>query len=74
MTATAAEPLRAAPSITLTQAGLPAVKKTATAAGTGRWTATFTVAGGGAGAATITVAGRDTAGGVEVGRATVTVG
>jgi spore germination protein YaaH/flagellar hook assembly protein FlgD len=74
VTATAAEPLRAAPSITLTQAGLPAVKKIAAAAGAGRWTATFTVAAGGAGTATITVAGRDAAGRVEVGRATVTVG
>ncbi|MCU0504940.1 MAG: hypothetical protein MUE82_04055, partial [Chloroflexi bacterium] len=73
VTATAAEPLRAAPSVTLTQAGLAPVKKTATAAGTGRWTATFAIASGGPGTATIAVAGRDTAGGVEVSRTSVTV-
>jgi hypothetical protein len=74
VTATAAEPLRSAPSITLTQAGLPPVKRTATSAGTGRWTASFTIASGGAGPATVTVAARDTAGGIEVSRTAVTVG
>lgn len=73
VTAIAAEPLRSAPSITLTQAGLAPVKMTATAAGTARWSATFTIAASGAGVATIAVAARDTAGGVEVSRTSVTV-
>ncbi len=74
VTAFAAEPLKSAPTITLTQAGLAPVKKTATSGGSGKWTASFTIAEGGPGTATIAVSGRDTAGGVEVSRTTVTVG
>jgi hypothetical protein len=74
VTAVASESLRSAPTITLTQAGLPPVKRTGVPAGTGKWRATFTIASGGAGTATVTVSGRDTAGGVEVSRTTVTVG
>jgi spore germination protein YaaH/flagellar hook assembly protein FlgD len=68
VTAIAAEPLKAAPTFTLAQAGLTPVKVTGTAAGSGRWTATFTIRSGGAGTARVTVAARDTAGGLEAGR------
>lgn len=73
VTAMAAEPLKAAPSFTLTQSGLPAVKVAGTAAGSRRWTATFTIRPGGRGPAVVSVAARDTAGGLELSRASVEV-
>jgi len=67
------EPLRAAPTVTFSQAGLAPVRIRATKTGRDTYTATFTVAVG-PGPAAIVVAGRDSAGGTNVTRLTVTVG
>jgi hypothetical protein len=66
------EPLRSAPTITFTQAGLAPVKVKATKTGPGTYAATLSVAAG-PGPATIVVAARDTGGGTNVTRLAVTV-
>jgi hypothetical protein len=66
------EPLRSAPTVTLTQAGLAPVKVKATRTGPGTYTATLTVAAG-PGPATIVIAARDTGGGTNATRLAVTV-
>lgn len=66
------EPLRAAPTVTFSQAGLGPVKVTATKGRPGTYTATFAV-GTGPGPASIVVAARDSAGGTNVTRLAVTV-
>jgi hypothetical protein len=73
VTVVAAEPLRSAPGVTLSQPGLAPVKGVVTAAGTGKWRTTFAIGAGGAGEAVISVVGRDTGGGIERGRATLAV-
>jgi hypothetical protein len=59
------EPLRAAPRISLTQAGASAVSKTATLLSSGEYRATFTIASGAPGIAKISVVGTDTRGGTN---------
>ena len=73
VTVVAAEPLRSAPGITLTQPGLAPAKGTVTSAGSGKWRATFTIGAGGTGQAVISVLGRDSGGGIERSRAMVSV-
>jgi spore germination protein YaaH len=57
------EPLAAAPTATLRQAGLAAVPMTVVRLADGSWRATVTVVAGAPGPAVVTLAGRDTAGG-----------
>ncbi len=57
------EPLAAAPTATLRQAGLAAVPMTVVRLADGSWRATVTVATGAPGPAVVTLAGRDSAGG-----------
>ena len=59
------EPLRAAPRISLTQAGATAASKTATLLSSGEYRATFTIASGAKGTAKISVVGTDTSGGTN---------
>ncbi len=66
------EPLRAAPTVTFSQAGLAPVKVRATAGPKGIYEATLTVAAG-AGSATIVIAGRDAGGATNVTRLALTV-
>ena len=62
VTLTTTEPLRAAPTVSFTQPGRAAVKRTATSLGSGRYRVSFTVGSGSAGIATIRITGRDTRG------------
>jgi spore germination protein YaaH/flagellar hook assembly protein FlgD len=67
------ETLRAAPTISFTQAGKTPVRKTAISLGGGLYRVTFTVAAGAPGPARIVVSGRDTAGGLNTSSRTVAV-
>ena len=59
------EPPSGAPTVTFSQPGRAAVRRTATALGGGRYRVAFVVARGSAGTATITISGRDTRGGTN---------
>jgi spore germination protein YaaH/flagellar hook assembly protein FlgD len=73
VTLTTTEPLRAAPTVSFTQPGRAAVRRTATSLGSGRYRVTFTVGSGTAGIATIRIAGRDRAGGLNATTRSVTI-
>ncbi|MFH1475428.1 MAG: glycosyl hydrolase family 18 protein [Chloroflexota bacterium] len=67
------EPLAATPTASLRQAGRSAVRMTVVRLADGFWRATATVAAGAPGPAAVTLVGRDTAGGRNITRLTVTV-
>jgi hypothetical protein len=71
--AQSAEPLTAAPTISLAQTGLAAQTATAALQADGRWKVTFAVEPGGVGPAQVTVSGRDTGGGDNVTVSALTV-
>jgi spore germination protein YaaH/flagellar hook assembly protein FlgD len=73
VTAVSTEPLRASPTIALTQPGHATATRTATSLGSGTYRATFTIATGPAGSATIAIAGRDTSGGLNTTTRLITV-
>jgi hypothetical protein len=73
VTLTTTEPLRAAPTVSFTQPGRAAVKRTATSLGSGRYRVTFSAGSGTAGIATVRIAGRDKAGGLNVTTRSVTI-
>jgi hypothetical protein len=71
--AASAEPLAGAPKVTLTQAGLASVTRSAVQQPDGRWKAVFTIAPGGSGTATVAVEGKDSLGGTNRSGVTVLV-
>jgi spore germination protein YaaH/flagellar hook assembly protein FlgD len=73
VTVLSVEPLRAAPRISLRQAGASAVTKTATRTSSGEYRATFTIAAGAPGSARITIRGTDTSGGTNRSSAEIVV-
>jgi hypothetical protein len=73
VTVLSVEPLRAAPRISLRQAGASAVMKTATRTSSGEYRATFTIAAGAPGSARITIRGTDTSGGTNRSSAEIVV-
>lgn len=74
LTIRSVEPLRTAPTVTITLPGAAPVKVTAKRAGTGRWTAALPLPAGATGPASITIAARDSVGGTNVTRLTRSVG
>jgi spore germination protein YaaH/flagellar hook assembly protein FlgD len=73
ITLTTTEPLKAGPTVSLTQSGLSAVTRTATALSSGVYRVSFKIAAGGKGTATIRLTGRDTAGGLNTSIRTITI-
>jgi hypothetical protein len=68
-----AEPLAAAPRVTLKQNGATAVVKTATSLGSLRYEVSFPIVAGATGTATLTFSGRDVGGGTNTSRRSFTV-
>jgi hypothetical protein len=73
LTFASTEKLASLPTVTFTQPGRAAVKRTAAAVSGGRYRVSFVVAAGPAGTATLVIGGRDTAGGWNTTARTVAI-